>query len=159
MIYNHYANRKGLSVPNIAARAQRVRPEGGPNSSHASTFDQPGFGTLLYTRPASSGGTAALPGGNIASGTYRFVARPGGKVLHASGTTNGTPVQSWTPNSETSQQWVVTHLGGDQYSIMGLPLPMEPRSSRKIQRHLVRNGDYSPVLRSAFFDPSCFLSR
>ncbi len=31
MIYNHYANRKGLSVPNIAARAQLMRPEGGPN--------------------------------------------------------------------------------------------------------------------------------
>ena len=34
MIYNHYANRKGLSVPNIAARAQLVRPEGGPNTSN-----------------------------------------------------------------------------------------------------------------------------
>jgi hypothetical protein len=52
MIHNHYANRRGLSVPNIAAYASRSRPEGGggdygPNSGG---FDQLGFGTLTYTR-------------------------------------------------------------------------------------------------------------
>lgn len=119
MIYNHYANRKGLSVPNIAARAQLLRPEGGPNSgtSHASTYDQPGFGTLLYTRPSGSGGTATLPGGNIPDGTYRLIVRHTGKALDAAGTANGSSVQQWTPNGGTNQQWTVTHLGGGQYSV------------------------------------------
>ena len=84
MIYNHYANRKGLSVPNIAARAQRLRPEGGPNASHASTFDQLGFGTLLYTRPPGAGDSAVLPGGNISDCTYRFMVRHVGKAMTAS---------------------------------------------------------------------------
>jgi hypothetical protein len=39
MIYNHYANRVGLLVPNIAALAQRMRPESGPNTSYPSTFE------------------------------------------------------------------------------------------------------------------------
>lgn len=55
MIYNHYASRKGMAVPNIAARAALARPEGGANTQYPSTFDQLGFGTLLYTRPAGSG--------------------------------------------------------------------------------------------------------
>ena len=84
MIYNHYANRKGLSVPNIAARAQRLRPEGGPNASHASTFDQLGFGTSLYTRPPGAGDSAVLPGGNISDCTYRFMVRHVGKAMTAS---------------------------------------------------------------------------
>jgi hypothetical protein len=52
MIYNHYARRKGLAVPHIAAYAAKVRPEGGggdygPNSGG---FDQLGYGTLSYSR-------------------------------------------------------------------------------------------------------------
>lgn len=117
MIYNHYANRKGLSVPNIAARAQLLRPEGGPNTSYGSTFDQPGLGTLLYTRPSGSGGTATLPAGNIPDGTYRFIVRHSGKAMDAAGTSNGTNVQQWTSNGGTNQQWTVTHLGGGQYSV------------------------------------------
>jgi hypothetical protein len=51
-LYYHYAGRKGLSVPNIAAMAAKGRPEGGggdygPNSGG---FDQLGFGTLMYAR-------------------------------------------------------------------------------------------------------------
>ncbi|XEC94420.1 RICIN domain-containing protein [Paenibacillus tarimensis] len=122
MIYNHYANRKGLSVPNIAARAQLMRPEGGPNanSNHGSTFDQPGYGTLLYTRPAGSGGTATLPIGNIPDGTYRFIVSHSGKAMDAAGTSNGSSVQQWTSNGGTNQQWTVTHLGGGQYSIINV---------------------------------------
>ncbi|HEX9999105.1 MAG TPA: alginate lyase family protein [Actinoplanes sp.] len=52
LIYNHYAVRRGLSVPNVAAFAAKVRPEGGggdygPNSGG---YDQMGFGTLTATR-------------------------------------------------------------------------------------------------------------
>ncbi|MGG1517334.1 AbfB domain-containing protein [Paenibacillus oryzisoli] len=118
MIYNHYANRKGLSVPNIAARAALSRPEGGPNTQYPSTFDQLGFGTLLYTRSAGSGGTAAtLPGGNIPNGTYRFTVRLDGKAMGAAGTSNGAQIQKITYTGAASQQWNVTHLGGGQYSI------------------------------------------
>jgi hypothetical protein len=117
MIYNHYTNRKGLSVPNIAARTQLLRPEGGPNTSYPSTFDQPGLGTLFYTRPAGSGGTATLPGGNIPDGTYRFIVRLDGKAMDAAGTTSGSSIQQWTSQGGTNQQWTVTHLGGGQYSV------------------------------------------
>ncbi|WP_256709389.1 RICIN domain-containing protein [Paenibacillus sp. FSL H8-0548] len=117
MIYNHYANRKGLSVPNIAARASLMRPEGGPNTQYPSTFDQLGFGTLLYTRPAGSGGTATLPGGNIPDGTYRFIVRLDGKAMDAVGTSNGAKVQKSSYLGGANQQWNVTHLGGGQYSI------------------------------------------
>lgn len=52
MIYHHYAGRRGLRCPNLAAMAVRQRPEGGggdygPNSGG---FDQLGFGTLAFTR-------------------------------------------------------------------------------------------------------------
>jgi hypothetical protein len=51
-VHAHYAQRRGLSVPNITAYMNRVRPEGGggdygPNSGG---FDQLGFGTLTHTR-------------------------------------------------------------------------------------------------------------
>ncbi|MBW4083897.1 AbfB domain-containing protein [Paenibacillus sp. S150] len=126
MIYNHYANRKGLSVPNIAARASLVRPEGGPNTQYPSTFDQLGFGTLLYTRPAGSGGTAVLPDGNIPDGIYRFIVRLDGKAMEASSAASGAQVRKSTYAGGANQQWTVTHLGGGQYSIKnvqsGLPL-------------------------------------
>ncbi|MDQ6417912.1 AbfB domain-containing protein [Paenibacillus sp. LHD-117] len=117
MIYNHYANRKGLAVPNIAARAGLGRPEGGPNPAYASSFDQLGFGTLLYTRPAGSGSTAALHGGNIPDGIYRFAVRLDGKAMEAAGTSNGADVRKSTYTGGANQQWMVTHLGGGQYSI------------------------------------------
>ncbi len=59
MIYNHYAKRVGQAglIPNIAAYAANMRPEGGPGG-HATTFDQPGFGSLTFflVDPSSPGG-------------------------------------------------------------------------------------------------------
>lgn len=51
MIYNHYANRQGLSVPSIAAFAASMRPEGGGGDYGGASggFDQLGHGTLAYT--------------------------------------------------------------------------------------------------------------
>ncbi|NUW34819.1 AbfB domain-containing protein [Nonomuraea sp. SMC257] len=65
LLYNHYANRRGLAVPYTKAYAERVRAEGGggdygPNSGG---FDQLGFGTLLYTRAAPAAGGALLQAG------------------------------------------------------------------------------------------------
>ncbi|MFS0724287.1 RICIN domain-containing protein [Paenibacillus sp. 1P07SE] len=117
MLYNHYANRKGLSVPNIAAAAGMTRPEGGPVSSSPSSFDELGFGTLLYTRPPGGGGSAVLPQGNIPDGTYRFVLRLDGKVMEAAGTSDGAVVRKSTYTGSANQHWNVTHLGGGQYSV------------------------------------------
>jgi len=51
LVYNHYVVRRGLSSPNVAAYAAKVRPEGGggdygPNSGG---YDQLGYGTLTAT--------------------------------------------------------------------------------------------------------------
>ncbi len=51
LFYNHYVVLKGLSAPNIARFAEKLRPEGGggdygPNSGG---YDQLGYGTLTYT--------------------------------------------------------------------------------------------------------------
>lgn len=70
MVYNHYANRVGVSVPNVAERAALHRPEGGPGG-HATTFDQPGYGSLTFYRDATS-----RP---IANGTYSLRNRASGK--------------------------------------------------------------------------------
>jgi hypothetical protein len=50
-IYNHYANRMGIPAPFTQRAAERIRPEGAglPGADHV------GFGTLLFTRPASNG--------------------------------------------------------------------------------------------------------
>jgi hypothetical protein len=117
MIYNHYVNRKGLSAPNIAARMALEGTEGGPNLKYPSTFDQLGFGTLLYTRPAGSGDPASIPDGNVSDGTYRFIVRLDGKAMETENTIEGTSVIKSTYTGEANQQWSVTHLGGGQYSI------------------------------------------
>jgi hypothetical protein len=49
-VYNHYVNRMGMTAPYTQSVAERIRPEG-PGLPGA---DHPGFGTLLFTRPAVS---------------------------------------------------------------------------------------------------------
>ncbi|HZL21500.1 MAG TPA: alginate lyase family protein [Polyangia bacterium] len=49
MVYNHYQNRRGLACPYTQQVAVKLRPEGAwPYADH------PGFGTLLFTKPAGS---------------------------------------------------------------------------------------------------------
>jgi hypothetical protein len=69
-IYNHYLNRRGIPAPFTQRAAERIRPEkaGMPGADHV------GFGTLLFTRPASSGAAQfqnapASPGAVIAQGS------------------------------------------------------------------------------------------
>ena len=52
MIYNHYARRKGLSLPYTEQYKDNVAPEGGGGDygSTSGGFDQLGFGTLAFTR-------------------------------------------------------------------------------------------------------------
>jgi hypothetical protein len=112
MIYNHYARRRGLSVPDIATAAAELRPEGGPGG-HATTFDQPGYGSLTYTLD---------PPASIANGTYKITARHSGKVMEVenNGTANGSNVRQWPSNNCACQQWTVTNVGNGQYTIVGV---------------------------------------
>ena len=52
MVWNHYENRKGIAAPFTKQAAAKLRPEGA-----AFDADHPGFGTLLFMRPAP------VPGG------------------------------------------------------------------------------------------------
>ncbi len=45
MVLHHYTSRRGLAAPFTQTLAEALRPEG----FHG---DHPGFGTLLFTRPA-----------------------------------------------------------------------------------------------------------
>jgi hypothetical protein len=112
MIYNHYARRRGLSVANVASAASELRPEGGPGG-HATTFDQPGFGSLTYSLDATQA---------IADGIYQITARHSGKVMEVAnnGTANGSNVQQWSSNGCVCQQWHLTNIGNNQYVIVGI---------------------------------------
>lgn len=66
-IYNHYANRKGLSAPYARRMAERVRPERNEWGG-----DMPSFGTLTFSLPPASAAVAP-------SGLTAFVTD--GKVL------------------------------------------------------------------------------
>jgi hypothetical protein len=104
MIYHHYANRRGLSVPDIAAAAAELRPEGGPGG-HATTFDQPGFGSLTFARD---------PYGSFpAAGTWKLRNRSSGLMLDNLGvTTDGTDVAQWASGTSLNQRWVLSYLSG-----------------------------------------------
>lgn len=117
MVYNHYANRMGLSVPAMAAFAAVHRPEGGGGNygSASGGYDQLGFGSLTFTRDP-------LPATGPANGTYKIFARHSSKAMEVAnnGTANGSNVRQWVSNDCTCQQWVVTNVGNNQYSIVGV---------------------------------------
>jgi len=52
MVYGHYYSRRGIEMPNTAAIAAQVAPEGGGGDygSTSGGYDALGYGTLLYTR-------------------------------------------------------------------------------------------------------------
>jgi lysophospholipase L1-like esterase len=58
----------------------------------------------------------------IADGTYKIINRNGGLALDVKGklTANGTPIDQWTYNGSTNQQWTVTSIGNGQYKIIGV---------------------------------------
>ena len=104
MISAHYSQRLGVSVPQITQRAVLHRPEGGPGG-HATTFDQPGYGSLTFYRDATS-----RP---IANGTYSLRNRASGKMLDNYGlTTDGAPVKQYADGTSNNQKWNVTFSNG-----------------------------------------------
>ncbi|MFF7259910.1 alginate lyase family protein [Streptomyces sp. NPDC008159] len=93
-VYHHYANRRGMAMPNTREMLARSGPEGGggdygPNSGG---FDELGFGTLTYTRdkataaeaaasPSPSKSTTATSGTSGTSGSSKSPAgQPSGDV-------------------------------------------------------------------------------
>lgn len=115
MIYNHYAGRMGLSAPNIAKRLESVGYEyGAVSGGHATTYDQPGWGTLTYagnTGTQNSGDDVAK---TIAEGTYRIVSVHTGKALSIDGSGN---LCQRTKSNEQSQCWKITYVGGGEYKL------------------------------------------
>jgi hypothetical protein len=104
MISGHYSGRLGISVPQTTQRAVLHRPEGGPGG-HATTFDQPGFGSLTFYRDATS-----RP---IANGTYSLRNRASGKMLDNAGiTTDGAIMKQYPDGTSNNQKWVVTYANG-----------------------------------------------
>ncbi|MGM9550922.1 MAG: stalk domain-containing protein [Clostridia bacterium] len=110
MIYNHYANRMGYDMPNVKMRMDIIGTEGGPGG-HASTFDQTGFGTLLYTRDKNTGTKATPIEGPIKEGVYKISARHSGKYISEK---DGNIAQY---ASEGNNNWCIAHLGGGVYTI------------------------------------------
>lgn len=110
MVYNHYVNRMGYDMPNVKALMDQMGTEGGPGG-HASTFDQTGFGTLLYTRPLGSGTKATPLPGNIEEGVYKISARHSGKYIAEK---DGNVAQFAT---DGANEWAIAHLGGGVYTI------------------------------------------
>ncbi len=110
MVYNHYVNRMGYDMPNVKAIMDKMGVEGGPGG-HASTFDQTGFGTLLYTRPLGSGTKATPLPGNIEEGIYKISARHSGKYISEK---DGKVAQY---ASDGNNEWAIAHLGGGVYTI------------------------------------------
>ncbi len=112
MIYNHYANRKGYNVPGIKLAADSIAPEGGAGG-HASSFDQFGFGTLLYNSDKGSGKEAKVPKSNIKEGVYRIKCRKSGSALAVD--ENGYVKQYAVNENDTSQLWELDDIGGGVY--------------------------------------------
>ena len=82
MIYNHYVNRMGLEAPNVAKRLESVDwlEYGAVSGGHATTYDQPGWGSLTYA--GNTGNTeATIPESSVKSGKYRIVSVQTGKSL------------------------------------------------------------------------------
>jgi hypothetical protein len=117
MIVGHYAQRKGLAIPEVEQIAAATRPDGGPQyGDHGSKFDHLGFTTLTsYRDPIAT---------SIPSGVYQITARHSGGALTAynNGTANGTNIEQRAiadANLANSQTWSVTALGSGQYSLRG----------------------------------------
>jgi hypothetical protein len=112
MIYNHYVNRMKLNAPNISERLNAVVYEFGAGG-HATTFDQPGFGTLIYTNNIGNM-VVRKNTGNILDGNYRIKSVFNGKVLAAG---SGNVLVQQDIGFSNSQIWKLTHISGGEYKI------------------------------------------
>lgn len=117
IVYNHYAKRKGYELPGVKEVVDYQSPEGGPGG-HGSTFDQFGFGTLLYTREEGSDASVKLPEGNVKDGLYRIVNRNSGSSMQADD--DGYVRQFEVDESNKAQLWKIEDIGGGVYSVINM---------------------------------------
>jgi hypothetical protein len=61
------------------------------------------------------------PSGSVGNGTYKIVARNGGKAMDAYGgqTANGTQIIQWSYGGGNNQKWILTNTGSS-YKIIGV---------------------------------------
>ncbi|MEO5914797.1 MAG: RICIN domain-containing protein [Luteolibacter sp.] len=114
MIVGHYAQRKGIAIPEVEEKAASTRPDGGPQYGvHGSQFDHLGFTSLTcYRDPIAT---------TVPAGVYQITARHSGKAMAVlnNGTANGTNVDQRTVADTDNQNWTVSSLGSGQYQILG----------------------------------------
>ncbi len=109
MIYNHYHNRLGYDMPNVKKRIEIMGTEYGPGG-HASTFDQTGFGTLLYTTGEKVHVAPSITP-PIEEGVYKIKPRHSGKYIAEK---DGLVAQFAT---DGNNEWEIAHLGTGVYTI------------------------------------------
>lgn len=116
MIYNHYSGRMGLSAPNIAKRLEAVgyKEYGTVSGGHATTYDQPGWGSLTYAGNTGTETSGADISKNITESTYRIVSVHTGKALS---TDSSGKLCQRTKGNEKSQYWKITYVGGGEYKL------------------------------------------
>lgn len=116
MLYNHYAGRMGLSAPNIAMRLDSVgyKEYGAVSGGHATTYDQPGWGSLTYSGNTGTQNSGEDVSKNITEGTYRIISVHTGKALSVDSSGN---LCQRTKNSEKSQCWNIIYVGGGEYKL------------------------------------------
>ena len=136
-LYNHYANRCGLAVPDIKAYAERVRPEGGGGDYGPSSggYDQLGYGTLAFTRDPGAGrrrsglraaeGTREEEPGEVAGDAV-----PEGKVLRLQRTTSFFSTQDPTKFMGVLRSGTeLTVLGGVTNGMVRVKFKLDPSST------------------------------
>lgn len=117
MIYNHYSGRMGLAAPNIEKRLEAAgyKEYGAVSGGHATTYDQPGWGSLTY---AGNVGKQALGDDiskNLPEGTYKIISKHTGKALSTDAA--GKLCQRTKDDNEQNQCWKITYLGGGEYKL------------------------------------------
>lgn len=113
MIYNHYVNRKGLEAPNIKERLEQLGGYEYGAGGHATTFDQPGWGTLTFAGNIGKN-NATLLAGSVKAGKYRIVSAHTGKSLTV---VEGKYVRQCVKGSDAGDVWEIIDLGGGEYKI------------------------------------------
>ncbi|MGM9551326.1 MAG: RICIN domain-containing protein [Clostridia bacterium] len=117
IVYNHYAKRKGYELPGVKEVVDYQSPEGGPGG-HSSTFDQFGFGTLLYTRDEGDSTEATVPKSNVEEGYYRITSKRSGHALTVD--SDGYVKQYAVDDENENQLWQLVDLGGGIYKIVNV---------------------------------------
>ncbi|OOG83647.1 hypothetical protein B0E41_12630 [Hydrogenophaga sp. A37] len=114
-IYNHYANRKGLSAPYARRMAERVRPERNEWGG-----DMPSFGTLTFSLPpasaavAPSGLTAYVTDGEVLLSWWGSAVATS-YLVQRSASANGSFTTLATLGSDDTRTWTDNPGAGQWY--------------------------------------------